>query len=69
MGRRLSTSFFCMLVFLVAGAAGVVHAQTSPSQDERKLFHLLNQERQNAGLPKLQWDNHLAKSAGGVIRR
>src|SRR5260370_24335776 len=65
MGRRLSTRFFCVLLFLVAGATRVARAQTSPSQDERKLFHLLNQERQKAGLPKLQWDNHLAKSAGG----
>jgi len=38
MGRRLSTSF-CVLVFLFAGATGVAHAQTSSSQDERKLFH------------------------------
>ena len=65
MRTSIRASFFCVLLFLVAGATGVAHAQTSPSQDERKLFHLLNQERQKAGLPKLQWDNHLAKSAGG----
>src|SRR2546422_10979489 len=57
--------FLWAFVFLFAGATGVAHAQTSPSQDELKLFHLLNQERQKAGLPKLQWNNHLAKSAGG----
>src|SRR5712691_1260143 len=57
--------FLWAFLFLFAGATGVAHAQTSPSQDELKLFHLLNQECQKAGLPELQWDNHLAKSAGG----
>ena len=40
MGRLLSTSSLCVVLSLVAGATGVAHAQTSPSQDERKLFHL-----------------------------
>ena len=33
------------------------------SQAEQQLFDLVNHERENAGLLKLQWDNHLAEAA------
>ncbi len=38
-------------------------AQTVLSFEQQQLFDLLNQERASAGLPKLRWDDHLAKSA------
>jgi hypothetical protein len=50
-----------MMVCLVAMAA----PRSGPTRDEQKLFELVNQEREKAGLPQLQWDNHLAESARG----
>jgi uncharacterized protein YkwD len=44
-------------------------AQSSLSQDELRLLTLLNQEREKAGLPKLQWDTHLAQSASTHTRK
>jgi uncharacterized protein YkwD len=44
-------------------ASSTARAQTRPSSDEMKLFNLLNQERERAGLQRLQWDYHLAESA------
>lgn len=35
----------------------------APYPDEQKLLNLLNQEREKAGLPKLQWDEHAAGAA------
>jgi hypothetical protein len=48
---------------LLAGFPAAVSAQPGPTPDERKLFRLLNQERDNSGLPQLEWDDHLAQSA------
>ncbi|HET6842451.1 MAG TPA: CAP domain-containing protein [Candidatus Angelobacter sp.] len=50
-----------MMVCLAAMAA----PRSGPTQDEQKLFDLVNQEREKAGLPRLQWENHLAESARG----
>src|ERR1700694_2095771 len=44
-------------------------AQSGLSQDELRLLTLLNQEREKAGLPKLQWDTHLAQSASAHTRK
>jgi hypothetical protein len=41
----------------------VVFSQVGISRDELQFFTLLNQERMKVGLPKLQWDYHLAESA------
>jgi uncharacterized protein YkwD len=43
--------------------SGAARAQASPSADEMKLFSLLNQERERAGLQPLHWDAHLAEAA------
>ncbi len=48
------------VVLLLAAIAAAAHAQNA---DEQRLLALLNQERQKAGLPTLQWDSHLAQSA------
>jgi uncharacterized protein YkwD len=51
--------FVILLVFgTIAG-----FSQTGLSQDELRLLTLVNQEREKAGLSKLQWDSHLAESA------
>src|SRR5579863_132761 len=50
---------FCLVVCLGTAAS----AQVGLSPDELKLFNLVNQERKNAGLPRFQWDYHLAESA------
>jgi uncharacterized protein YkwD len=34
-----------------------------PSRQERKLFDLVNKEREKAGMQKLEWDAHLAEAA------
>ncbi|HEV2963870.1 MAG TPA: CAP domain-containing protein [Candidatus Angelobacter sp.] len=51
-----------LIILLLLGMA-TAFAQTGLSQDESRLLTLLNQERQKAGLSKLQWDSHLAESA------
>ena len=56
----MKTTPFIILLCLVTVAA---FAQGSLSQDESRLLALLNQEREKAGLPKLQWDSHLADAA------
>jgi cysteine-rich secretory family protein len=38
-------------------------SRLSNNKPEQHLFQRLNQERQIAGLPSLQWDNHLAQAA------
>ena len=38
-------------------------ARAAPSSGEQQLFDLLNQERQKAGLAKLEWDRNLADAA------
>jgi hypothetical protein len=40
-------------------------AESGSSADERRLFQLLNQEREKSGLAPLQWDDHLSLSARG----
>src|SRR5437660_3183347 len=54
-----------LALFIIMSLLGTVaaFAQTGLSQDESRLLTLLNQERQKAGLSKLQWDSHLAESA------
>jgi uncharacterized protein YkwD len=41
----------------------IAMAQASPSPNQKKMLDLVNRERQAAGLPRLQWDPHLAESA------
>lgn len=50
------------ICLLLAGATGV-WAWTAPSPQERQLFDLVNQERQRAGLAKLDWNQKLADAA------
>ncbi len=50
------------LLLLLPGTIAAL-AQANLSQDELRLLTLLNQEREKAGLSKLQWDTHLAESA------
>jgi uncharacterized protein YkwD len=50
-------------IFLLLVATAAALAQSGLSADESRLLTLVNQERQKAGLPKLQWDSHLAESA------
>jgi uncharacterized protein YkwD len=44
-------------------AVSLAGAQSGPSRQERKLFDLVNKEREKAGVPKLEWDAHLAQAA------
>jgi uncharacterized protein YkwD len=56
--RKLVIAVFFVSVFLAAPSA-----QRAQSRDELKLFNLMNQEREKAGLLKFQWNADLAKSA------
>ena len=58
MNARLGMLLAFLCVFLASASA-----QVGISVDELKLFQLLNQERAKAGLPKFQWDYHLAEAA------
>jgi len=55
----------CLALLFGAFAA---QAQVGLSRNELKLFNLVNQERVKVGLPRLQWDYHLAQSARGHAR-
>lgn len=55
-------------LFLLLGTISL-SAQSGLSQEEQRLLTLLNHEREKAGLPKLQWDAHLAQSAGAHTRK
>lgn len=57
--RAKTTGICCIWLFLALAA----YAQVGLSPDELKFFKLLNSEREKAGLPKLQWDYHLAEAA------
>ncbi|HLJ88127.1 MAG TPA: CAP domain-containing protein [Candidatus Angelobacter sp.] len=60
------TRLFGVLVLVLSLAVFPAYTQSTSStltDDQLKLFNLVNQERQNAGLAKLQWDDHLAQSA------
>jgi uncharacterized protein YkwD len=41
----------------------IAAAQATPSPDQRRFLELVNREREAAGLPKFQWEPHLAESA------
>jgi uncharacterized protein YkwD len=56
--RKLIIAVFFISVFLA-----VPSALLGQSPDELKLFHLINQEREKAGLSKFQWNTDLAKAA------
>src|SRR5260370_14145042 len=58
--KSLVLAPFLLGLGLLSGAAC---AQGTPSADDMKLFALLNQERERAGLARLQWDPRLAESA------
>ena len=57
MNRRICVISFFFLV------STFLFGQSTPSEDQRQLFDLVNHERETRGLPKLQWDDHLAQSA------
>src|SRR2546421_3751376 len=52
-----------VVIALVFVLLSIASAQVGVSVDDLKLFQLLNQERTKAGLPKFQWDYHLAEAA------
>src|SRR5258708_22626222 len=56
---------FVLATFLIGLGlfSGAARAQAAPSADDMKLFNLMNQERERAGLARLQWDFRLAESA------
>ncbi len=58
MNRKLIIAGFFISVCLASPSA-----QRGQSPDELKLFNLINQEREKAGLLKFQWNADLAKSA------
>ena len=52
------------LIFAAVFLCGtVVFAQAGLTSSERKVVDLLNQERVNAGLAKLEWNDHLVETA------
>lgn len=56
--------FFLLLVACIAAAQGWGAAGGSkPSNAEQRIFYLLNQERQLAGLAKLEWNEQAARAA------
>lgn len=57
MNRRILLLTFFFLV------SSLLFGQASLSGDQLQLFNLVNHERETRGLPKLQWDDHLAQSA------
>src|SRR5438445_106963 len=59
--QRMSRTILPMVVFLLLLRIGA--AQSGPSPVQSKLLDLVNHERETRGLPKFQWDGHLAQSA------
>ena len=51
----------CVLAF-TCGRAAAAEMQADPV-DERAVFHLLNDDRQSAGVAAVQWDDQLAQAA------
>jgi uncharacterized protein YkwD len=41
----------------------IAAAQATPNSDQKKFLELVNREREAMGLPKFQWEPHLAESA------
>src|SRR5271169_2294094 len=54
---------FALILFLSAFAIYPACAQSAPNADQQMLLNLINQERARAGVPKLEWNAHLAESA------
>jgi uncharacterized protein YkwD len=62
---------FALILFLSAFATCPARAQSGssagsnagPNTDQRILLNLINQERAQAGVPKLEWNAHLGESA------
>src|SRR5579872_3915312 len=62
--RSIASLFFIVFLLPCVGfAAASGGAQAGQSADVREMFDLLNQERDKAGLPRFEWDYHLAQSA------
>ncbi len=55
--------FFYLAAITLIGLPRPACAQTDSARAERQIFDQLNQEREKAGLRKLQWDNHVADAA------
>jgi len=60
-GSRKNMKMLLSIILLLMATAAF--AQSGLSPDESRLLTLVNEERKKAGLPKLQWDSHLAESA------
>jgi uncharacterized protein YkwD len=56
-------------VLLLSAVLAAASTPSAPTPDERKLFQLLNQEREKLGLPLLEWDDRLAQSARAHAQR
>jgi hypothetical protein len=58
------------IVIQMLGLAGVAQAPASPTlSPEQQLFKLINMERDNARLDKLQWDAKVAQAAQAHVER
>jgi hypothetical protein len=64
---RIVLCGFLQMAFLLGLAQSQGNAGSprpaGPYPDEQKLLNLVNQEREKAGLPKLQWNDHAAEAA------
>jgi uncharacterized protein YkwD len=59
-----------VIVIQMLGLAGMAQAPDSPAlSPEQQLFKLINMERANARLEKLQWDAKVAQAAQGHTQR
>ncbi len=58
---RMLCLVVCVLAF-VCGTAAAAEMQADPV-DERAVFHLLNDDRQAAGVAPVEWDDRLAEAA------
>src|SRR5215471_21644622 len=54
---------------LLFALLAAVAAAASPTPEERRLFQLLNQEREKLGLAQLDWDDRLAQAARAHAQR
>ncbi|MFZ0820287.1 MAG: CAP domain-containing protein [Candidatus Acidiferrales bacterium] len=59
---------FALILFLSAFIIYPASPQSPPNADQQMLLNLINQERARAGVPKLEWNAHLAESAHAHCR-
>lgn len=65
MKRESSILLLVLLAVITAATTSTAHGQTATSSDSaaRQIFSLTNQDREEHGLPALQWSAALARSA------